>query len=147
MTLDSILGAVVGGLLVLALVWFWNNVLPNILQVFYHHEPSIGGKWKTTFREGDKEFNESVTLTQRGRRIKGSIVLRESDDETTTYKFQGTFRYLILSGTYESTDPTDYEQGAFALRYTRHGTFTGQHILLSRKAEQLISSDYEWIRA
>ena len=116
MTFDSILGAVVGGLLVLALVWFWNNVFPNILQVFYHHEPTIAGKWKTTFREGDKEFSETVTLNQKGRRIKGSIVLRESDDDTTTYKFQGTFRYLILSATYESTDPTDYEQGAFALR-------------------------------
>jgi hypothetical protein len=146
MHIDNLLYSVIGGLVVLVVVWFWNNVLPRILQQFYHHEPSVEGKWRTTFREDGTEYHETVTLTQKGRRVRGEIALNDATDETTMYKFEGTFKHLILTGTYCSTDPTDYEQGAFALRYTRQGLFKGQHALISKQSEQLISSDYEWTR-
>lgn len=144
--MEGIAYTIIGGLAVLALVWFWNDPLPRILQRFYHHEPTIAGRWKTTFRERDRDYHETVSLKQKGRRVKGEIVLREPEDETTIYRFEGTFKYLMLRCTYESTDPGGYEQGAFALRYTRHQTFEGQYILLSRESEQLISSDYVWER-
>ena len=138
---------VVGGLIVAVLIWAWNNVLPPVMQRFYRDEPTIGGKWRTTFREGNREYRETVTLKQRGRRVRGEIVLHEPPDEVTTYKFEGRFKYLILTGTYQSTDPSDYEQGAFALKYTRQNTFVGQYVLFSKQADHLISSPYEWERA
>ena len=77
--------------------------------------------------------------------MNGEITFKESSDVTTVYNFEGTFRFLILTGTYQSTDPTDYEQGAFALRYKK-GKLIGQHALLSKNSDDLISSDYVWER-
>jgi hypothetical protein len=135
---------VIGALVASVLIWAWHNVLPQALQYCYRDEPRIGGKWKTTFKEGDTEYRETVTVRQKGRRIKGTIVLHEKNDETTTYKFEGRFKFLILTGTYESIDPADFEQGAFALHYTRVGTFVGQYILFSKESDHLISSPYNW---
>ena len=141
---SNILYSVVGGFVVLFLRWFWNDIIPRILQRFYHHEPSIDGKWRTTFSEGEVEYHETITVKQKGRKVKGEIALREGDEDTI-YKLEGTFKYLILTGTYESTNPTEYEQGAFALRYIK-GNFRGQYVLLSKESEELISSEYEWVR-
>ena len=74
------------------------------------------------------------------------IILREDNDDETVYKFVGTFRNLVLSGTYESTDKTDFERGAILLRYTQQGTFVGQNIFFSKTSEHLVSGDYEWTR-
>ncbi len=136
--------SVAGGLVVLALIWLWRNVIPQITQRFLHQEPSINGKWNTSFKEGENEFHEVVTLKQRGRKVAGQIVLKE-EQEDSVYTFEGTFKHLILTCTYKSTDPSEYEQGVFALRYTR-GKFIGQHVLISKLSDKLISSDYDWTR-
>jgi hypothetical protein len=139
-----ILDSVLGSLATLVAVWFWREILPRVLQRLYRHEPLIGGKWTTTFSEHGKHFHESVTIRQKGRRVNGEIVLHESDTETYTYRFEGWFTHLILTATYCSTDQADYESGAFALRYNARNRLVGQHILISRTSEQLISSPYEW---
>ncbi len=137
--------SVIGGLVVLILIWLWNNVIPRIMQKFLHQEPSINGKWNTTFKENTQTFNEVVTLVQRGRRVSGQIVLKLEQQEDSVYTFEGTFKYLILTCTYKSTDPAEIEQGVFALHYTK-GKFVGQHVLISKVTDKLISSDYEWMR-
>jgi len=142
----GILIGLAGAAIWAALAWFWNNILPRILQRFYRDEPIIAGKWKTTFQEGGKTYKENVTIKQKGRRVNGIITLLEEDGETTNYKFEGRFKNLILSCTYESTNPSDYEQGSFTLKYTRHLKLTGQHVLLSKTSDHLISSDYLWVR-
>ena len=144
MDYSSVQPSVVGGLIVIVLAALWREVLPRLLQRFFYDEPRLPPNWKTTYEEGEQDYHENVTLTQNGRRVTGEVVLREGEDKTT-YKFEGTFRHLFLTATYQSTDPADYEQGAFALRYKRNGTFVGQHVLLSNKSEELVSSRYEWI--
>jgi hypothetical protein len=78
--------------------------------------------------------------------VTATINLREDDDDETVYHFQGTFRNLILSGTYATADEAYYERGAILLRYTARGTFTGQNIFFSKTSERLVSSDYQWGR-
>ena len=84
-------------------------------------------------------------LLQRGRNVTADIVLREGEDETV-YKFVGTFRNLILSGTYQSADDADFERGAILLRYTSKGMFVGQNAFFSKTSETLVSSPYKWNR-
>lgn len=128
----------------LVAVWAWKELAPRIAQRFYQ-EPLIGDtEWKTTFIEDGQEFHETVTLTQKGRRVIGEIIL-EDGDKSIKYRMSGVFRHLILTGTYEAMDPRDYEQGAFALKYTNN-RLTGEHILLSRTSDQPISSNYKWER-
>lgn len=142
---NEVIYSVLGGLIVLVLIWLWNNVFPPIIQRFYRDEPKIGGSWKTTFWENQKEYHETVTIRQKGRKVRGTIVLHEDEQQVTTYKFEGRFKYLVLTGTYDCTDPTDIEQGAFALHY-KQGKFSGKHILFSKESDKLISSDYHWER-
>lgn len=141
----EIMYSVGGGLVVLLLIWFWKDVLPRITQRFLHQEPNINGKWNTSFKEGSNEFHEIVTLTQRGRKVSGTLVLKIVKQEDSEYTFAGTFKHLILTCTYQSTDPAEIEQGVFALRYTKSG-FKGQYVLISKQSENLISSDYMWAR-
>lgn len=87
--------SIIGGLIVLILIWLWNNVIPRIMQRFLHQEPSINGKWNTTFKEDTHTFNEVVTLIQKGRRVSGQIVLKLEQQEDSVYTFEGSFKYLI----------------------------------------------------
>ena len=137
--------SVLGGLAVLFLQWFWRNALPSIVLRFQKNEPRIGGKWRTQFEEGGTPYSENVTLRQRGRNVTADIVLREGEDETV-YEFVGTFRNLILSGTYQSADDADFERGAILLRYTSKGTFVGQNAFFSKTSGTLVSSPYKWNR-
>ncbi|MBI3627956.1 MAG: hypothetical protein HY220_04425 [Candidatus Sungbacteria bacterium] len=111
-------------------------------RFLYRREPNIAHKWRTTFEEEGRQYHEDASISQRGKWVTGQLELRENGD-TTIYKFSGTFQHLILTCTYESTDPRDYERGSFTLKYFR-GMFRGQHILLSRSSDQPISSEYDW---
>ena len=142
----GVFGSVLGGSILLLAQWLWRNLLSGIIVRFQKGEPTIAGKWRTTFKEEDQKYHESVTLRQQGRNIMADIILREDNDDETVYKFVGTFRNLVLSGTYESTDKTDFERGAILLRYTQQGTFVGQNIFFSKTSEHLVSGDYEWTR-
>lgn len=136
--------SVVGGIVTAILIWAWTNLLPLLQGLMNRDEPRVGKKWKTTFKEGNVVYHENVTLKQRGRKIRGEIVLQSDAGEVTTYRLEGNFKHLILTGTYESTNKADYERGAFALRYTNRKKFTGHYILFSKGSDQLISSQYEW---
>ena len=143
-SLERLFDAFVGGVLVLLAIWLWKDVFPRVVQRFRRDEPLLSAKWKTTFVEEGREYHETVTLVQKGRRVGGHISLRESDDEIATYRFEAMFRHLILSGTYQSTDPGNFEQGAFAIRYLPQKAFKGQYIVLSQTTGTFIAVDYAW---
>ena len=142
----GVIGSVLGGSILLLAQWFWRSPLSSIVLRFQKNEPRIAGKWRTSFKEEGQEYHESVTLRQHGRNIMADIILREDNNDETVYKFVGTFRNLVLSGTYQSTDESDFERGAILLRYIQRGTFVGQNLFFSKKSEHLVSSDYEWTR-
>ena len=142
----GVIGSVLGGFVVLLIQWFWRSLLPSISPRLQKNGPRIAGKWRTTFKEEGQEYHESVTLRQHGRNVMADITLREDNNDETIYKFVGTFRNLVLSGTYQSTDEADFERGAILLRYTQRGTFVGQNLFFSKTSEHLVSSDYEWTR-
>ncbi|MBU1637231.1 hypothetical protein KKC97_06140, partial [bacterium] len=61
----------------------------------------------------------------------------------------GTFKNRILSGTYFSTDNSNFERGAILLLYVKKGKFVGQQSLFSKTADkltadELVSTKYEW---
>lgn len=144
--MNQVIASLIGGIIVLILQWVWKTALPELSLRFLRNEPRIAGEWKTTFKENGKEYNENVTLKQRGRNITGVILLKEEEDEDTVYNFSGTFKNLILSGTYVSRDEADFERGVILLKYLGKGKFTGQNIFFSKTSEKLVPSDYEWTK-
>ena len=137
--------SIIGGFAVILIQWVWRSGWLPFAPWIQKNEPRIVGRWKTQFKEEGQAYSENVTLRQSGRNVTADIVLREGDDETV-YKFVGTFRNLILSGTYQSADEADYERGAILMRYTPRGTFVGQNAFFSKTSESLVSSRYEWTR-
>lgn len=145
--LVELLCAIGGGLVVAVLIWAWTNLLPLIMQRFYRDEPRIDRcRWKTTFQEENREYHEIVTLRQKGRRIQGQIDLHEEGSGVTSYLFEGVFKHLILTATYEPTDPADIERGTFTLKYNNQNKFIGQYIFFSEEPDKIISSHYTWER-
>ena len=140
--MDQLPGAIVGGLAVIGIMWLWREIVPRIMTHLLQGEPKIAGTWKTTFKEAGETKHETVELFQKGRLIKGTLVLREADGESK-YRFRGTFKHRILKAVYESTDPTEYECGAFAMIY-RMGKMDGQYILFGTDSEDLVTSEYTW---
>jgi hypothetical protein len=139
----TVLVSVAAGVLVLLLQWTWNNFLSTIILHLQKNEPRIAGLWKTSFNEEGKEYTETVTLKQHGRKTTGTIVLKDDDDEIT-YHFRGTFQNLILSGSYASVDEANFERGTILLQYKKKGQFVGQTSYFSKTSDKLVSSDYEW---
>jgi len=144
--IDNIISAVIGGIVLLILIWLYKVILPAISIHLLQTGPVISGKWKTTFKEDGKVYNESVTLKQFGRKISATIVLKEDDDQIK-YHFKGTFQNLILSGTYACEDEANFERGSILLRYTKVHKFVGQNSFLSKTTSDVVSSKYEWERA
>ena len=110
----------------------------------------IAGKWRTSFKEDEQEFNENVEIHIDGNEVWGTIDLIDLNDPsliTDSYKLKGKYMDRILAGTYESNDPTDYEQGAFVLEL-RGRIFTGKYLFGTKKEgeEPIASSPYIWER-
>jgi len=140
----GVIGTVIGSILTFSGKWIYSSIILDLI-LRIRKEPRIESKWKTRFQEDGKEYSETVTLKQKGRNISAVIILIE-DNEETEYHFKGTFRNLILAGTYVSTDETDFEEGAILLRYTSKKTFVGQNIFFSKTSPKLVPSNYEWER-
>lgn len=143
--MSPVVYAVAGGLITALLIWLWRKIIPEVWQRFASDEPAVAGKWKTAFAEDGKQYVEEVELNQVGRKIWGIITLKGQDD-VSNYAFDGTFKNLIMAATYASTDRSEIERGAFALRYTRHGDFEGQYVLFAKQSEKLVSSEYKWTK-
>lgn len=125
----------------------WKFFKPRIRKVFLQ-EPDINGSWRTKFEDNGKERSEEVNLNQRGRgrKVSGHIVLKSNDPakRDLNFEFKGTFKHLSLICTYQATDRTNYERGAFVLRYSNDGTFTGKYVFTSKESDNITASKYEW---
>lgn len=142
-----LLTATIGALIGIFIRWFWYDGLPWVIQYLSKSSLVISGKWKTSFKEEGKKYSEIATLKQRGQKISGTIVLNEEGEEII-YNFNGTFKDLILSGTYASIDESNFERGTILLRYIKKGKamkFIGQNSFFSKEEkEEVVSSPYEW---
>ncbi|MBU1636590.1 hypothetical protein KKC97_02890, partial [bacterium] len=70
---NTIVLALIGAFATIIIQWLATNVIPALAIKMQKDEPRIGGKWRTTFEEDKKEYHESVTLKQRGRKVDAKI--------------------------------------------------------------------------
>ncbi len=108
----------------------------------------LSENWKTTFSEKqagkNKVFHETVNLTRSGSKVTGTITFEE-ENELSKYFFEGSFMHNILTCTYRSTDPEDWERGAFALEYGKK-VFEGYYVFRSKEKAglKIKPSPYRW---
>ncbi len=113
----------------------------------FRTRPIIAGKWKTTFtEEGEKTSNEVVTLKQRGSKVTGEIKF-DDEGKKIIYTFKGSYKNLILTATYESTDPKEIERGSFSIQYIQNKRFKGQYVTFPQKQDyeaEFSATKYYW---
>jgi hypothetical protein len=64
------------------------------------------------------------------------------------YKFEGTFRNLILTGTYTASNPSQLDRGTFALMLANNGrTLLGATSYYVDGGYEVRSVPYRWERA
>lgn len=64
----------------------------------------------------------AVTLERKGHIVRGTMLGTTGGNEGRNYVISGSFRNLILTGTYESTDRSEIERGCFALMLKNNGS-------------------------
>jgi hypothetical protein len=95
-----------------------------------------------------KPSNEfAVTLKRQGHNITGTMLCTKGHNEGRHYTLLGTFKNLILTGTYESTDTNEIERGTISLMLKHNGKCLNGHLVaLSDEAHELRSLRTNWIR-
>ena len=64
----------------------------------------------------------AVTLERKGHIVSGTMLGTTGGNEGRNYVISGSFRNLILTGTYESTDRSEIERGCFSLMLKNNGS-------------------------
>ncbi len=125
-------------------------VVQRLRLYMFRSKPLVAGKWNTTFKEeGEETSNEVVTLKQKGSQVTGEIEYKDEEGEKIIYTFKGSYKNLILTATYESTDPKEIECGSFSIQYIQNKKFKGQYVTFSKKEgyeAELIATKYYWDR-
>ncbi len=110
---------------------------------------NISGKWRTTFWEDKTESHENITVRHKGDAVEGDIEHLSSKNPgevANKYIFKGKFADRVLAATYESEDPTEFEQGAFVLDLRMDKKFEGVVVFFSEIKNRIDNSNYIWER-
>jgi Fe-S-cluster containining protein len=83
-------------------------------------EFDISGNWTSIFLEEKDFLNESVKITQLGRKVTASIIFDKRE-----YTLEGEFKNQILLAKYESNNPKKDERGSIVLRYINENLLSG----------------------
>jgi hypothetical protein len=82
----------------------------------------IAGEWIGFASTPSGESQQTVQVTRRGYRVFGTIRAIKGTHVGMTYVFEGTYRSLLLTATYDSGDPRRLDRGTFTLMLTEGGS-------------------------
>jgi len=85
-------------------------------------KPKIRIQRSSSEQKSEWENTFSVTLARKGHVVTGTMLGTTGGNEGRNYTLNGSFRNLILTGTYESTDRTEIERGCFSLMLKNNGS-------------------------
>ncbi len=89
----------------------------------------------------------SITLERKGHVVTGTMLSIKGKNEGRHYKISGTFKNLILTATYESTDKKEIERGSLSLMLKHNGKcFYGYIVALDDEEHDLGAARTHWVR-
>ncbi len=131
--------------LVLRQLWV-RNILPWYEEQVYH-DAKIEAQWRATLNMEGIETRETINLLRKGHNVTLTISRTSASDEGRTYLATGTFRNLILTGTYEASQRAFLDRGSFSLMLVNNGdTLCGYCSYYSDSAHLVKTAKYEWNR-
>ena len=144
----GIVGGIVSAAFCLLFATFWKNTILPWYEEKVYHDAKIEGKWKGTYNYGEGATEDLIILNRKGHRVWGTIRSVSGVDEGNDYYFEGTFKNLLLTGTYVASDPSKLDRGSFTLMLKENGRlFEGESSNYIDEDHKVDSVKYEWVRS
>lgn len=122
---ENIIAGLVSGLFVTIFAFafraFWHAVIIPWFEERVYKDVKIEGKWFTLHTEELNERQEVVQLKRHGHSVSGLMTCIEGPDQGEEYILNGSFRNMVLSLHYETSDVKSTDRGAITLRCKRNG--------------------------
>lgn len=149
MNVDNLIQGVIAGLVTGTLIWLfrsiWLAILSPILDDFLYRGVRINGQWNAELKDLELPHKEEIIVKQWGNRVSGSLKCIEGPDQGSNYKFDGVFKNLILTATYESTNKYSTDRGTFTVKLEDNGSvLKGHTVYLGATDGDLSDSEYVW---
>jgi hypothetical protein len=150
---SSLLAGVVSGFFVSIAVLFFRVYWLRVLQPWYenrlYQDAKIEGLWTTIINFPDGTTNtHRIALERVGYSISGSVVCISGYSEGQTYTFSGTFKNLLLTGSYQMSNGRSLERGTFTLMLVEGGARLRGHLTYyDNQAHSVGTAPCEWVTA
>ena len=147
--IDNLVIGIVSGLVTGILIWLfrsvWIKILSPMLEDFLYSGVRIDGRWNAKLEDVVSTHKEEIIIKQWGNRINGTIKCIEGQDQGNNYIFEGNFKNLILTATYESTNKYATDRGTFTVKMEDNGkTLKGHTVYLGDTDGELSDAKYIW---
>ena len=124
---------------------YWLKIIIPWYEERLYKGAKIEGVWRTITKYRDGGENESIyTVKRKGHRIWGTINSPNGIDKGKSWRFNGFFKDLILSATYESSSRRILDKGSFSLLLNHNGEkLTGHLVYYANEGNTLKSTVLE----
>ena len=140
---------IISGLVTGILIWLfrfgWLRILSPFVEDLLYRGVRIDGQWTAELDGAESIHKEEIIVNQWGSRISGTLKCIEGQDQGSAYIFNGVFKNLILTATYESTNKFATDRGTFTVKLKDNGScFQGHTVYLGATDGELSDAAYIW---
>lgn len=141
---------VVAGLITSLIVILFQRLWVEVVQPWYeervYRDTKIEGRWIIEYP--DRQAVEVAELKRRGHRVSGVITVSDGADLGKSFLFNGTFKNLILTGSYSAVNQRSLDRGSFAVMLKNNGqTLEGHAIYYVDEDSDMSSARCTWKRS
>jgi hypothetical protein len=145
--IHSISIGVAGGLvatLISAIIFqYWNKVIKPGFENMVYKDSKIEGRWELETEFQGKQRSGIMGIKRSGHQITGTVTHVDEDDKYNTYEIIGSFKNLILTVSYDSTDKSTIARGSLTLMLMDNGSrFEGWLAYYSFDTKEICSTKY-----
>ena len=142
----GIISGILATFLTVVIRSIWLQIIMPWYENVLYKGCKIEGQWETEIQFHEVINQYLITLKRVGYKITGVMICTSGPNTLgSIYKISGTFKNLILSGTYESTKTRELDQGAFTLMLINNGTLLrGYFAYYDNDENSILSIETEW---
>lgn len=141
----GVVASLLSVLLSLVIKEFWLKILVPWYEEKLYKGAEVAGVWSscTVYSDGGENLMTYI-INRKGYRIWGEIRCTEGIDKGQSWLFTGSFKDLILSALYESSNPRVLDKGSLTLMLNHNGErLTGHLIYYANIGNQMKSTPLE----
>ena len=139
---------IVSGLVTACLLFAIRQGIVKVFEPWFedrtYHDTKIEGRWKARATIDGQEVERDWEITRHGHDVSAKIKSTSGFDKDQEFNMTGTFKDLILTGTYVRNDPARVDRGTYTLRLIGDGQkFVGKVARYSPQSERVEADKYE----